>query len=506
MGGRIRMVGRGRDPGVIRPAAAGDSSHPIRIKLLGAVDAIGPDGARLDALLAQPRRLALLAFLMLESAHGACPRDRVLGVFWPEADPARASANLRQALAFLRRVLGSGAIVGVGQHALRVDPQRVRCDIDGGGGRNEGQTAGTLLEGLHLPALGEAWDAWLAQQHRHLAGGPVAEPAAGDPLPADAQARAAYLRGRFHWNRRPRESLKALAALEEAVQRAPGFAPAHAALADVYNTLGSWESGALAPDEAFPKAEAAARRALALDPCCAAAHTSLAYAKAHHAWQWDEAERRFRRAIELDPAYAHAHHWHAHLLMARGQVDAARAAGQRALALQPVDVIINVHMAWHHWLAREPEAAIEQADRTAHLDETDHWPPFFRGLACVMCGQPARAVDDLRQACQLSRGNAVMRAGLGYVYAAGGDRRAARAVLREFTEAAEQQRRYAYEAAVICVALGEPTRALALLEAARAARSGWMAYLAMDPRLDPLRGTPAFGALQASLGLADVGG
>jgi Flp pilus assembly protein TadD len=176
-------------------------------------------------------------------------------------------------------------------------------------------------------------------------------------------------------------------------------------------------------------------------------------------------------------------------------------AGQRALALQPVDVIINVHMAWHHWLAREPEAAMEQAERTAHLDETDHWPPFFRGMACAMCGRGEAAVDALREACQLARGNAVMRAGLGYVYAAAGDRRAAKTVLREFTDAAALQQRYAYEAAVIHAALGEVDRALDLLAQAHAERSGWMTYVAVDPRLDPLRGEVRFAGLLASLGL-----
>lgn len=244
---------------------------------------------------------------------------------------------------------------------------------------------------MHLNDVGEEWALWLAEQRRRL--DPVAVPApagaavAVDPLPADPAARRHYLHGRFHWSRRPRESFKALAALEQAAALAPQFAPVHAALADVYNTLGSWEAGALAPAEAFPKAQAAAQRALALDPCCAAAHTSLAYAHAHYHWRWDEAERQFEHALALDPAYAHAHHWRAHLLVAQRRFADAARSGQQALDLQPLDIVLNVHMAWHHWLAREPEAAIEQSDRTAHLDETVHWAPFFRGMACAHCGR-----------------------------------------------------------------------------------------------------------------------
>jgi tetratricopeptide (TPR) repeat protein len=295
--------------------------------------------------------------------------------------------------------------------------------------------------------------------------------------------------------------MKALACLEDAVRLAPDFAPAHAALADVYNTLGSWESGALPSMEAFPKAEAAAQRALRLNPCCAAAHASLGYATAHHHWDWQRAAEQFGRALELDPGYAHAHHWRAHLLVARRRWDEALDAGERALELQPDDVIINVHMAWHHWIARDAQAAIQQADRTEALDDTDHWPAFFRGMASVLCGEATQAVESLRHACVLSRGNAVMRAGLGYVYAATGDRRAARAVLREFSDAAATQRRFAYEAAVIEAALGDADAAFGALDAAWRARSGWMTYLAVDPRLDPLRSDERFAAMTRRLGL-----
>jgi tetratricopeptide (TPR) repeat protein len=478
---------------------------PVRLRVLGGLDVRDAEGRPIDALLAQPRRLCLLALLAIESMHGACTRERLMATFWPDHPGAQAAANLRQAVAFLRRTIGDDVLVAHGRHALGVDLQRLHCDavarLNGEG--SAADEPGELLAGVHPGGVGEAWEQWLQAQRLRLQP-PAAAPANSEPLPAQPEARAAYLHGRFHWTRRPRESMKALASLERAVALEPGFAPAHAALADVYNTLGSWESGALAPAEAFPKARQAALRALALDPCCAAAHTSLAYATAHFEWQWQAAHERFARALALDPAYAHAHHWHAHLLVATGRFDDAEAAGQRALELQPLDVIINVHMAWHHWLARSAAAAIEQAERTAHLDETDHWPPFFRGMACVLCGRAGDAVDALREACVLSRGNAVMRAGLGYTYAADGERRLARQVLREFATAAGTQQRYAYEAAVIEAALGDADAAFVHLDHALAARSGWMAYLAVDPRLDPLRGDARYTRLVHRLGLQRV--
>jgi DNA-binding SARP family transcriptional activator len=479
---------------------------PVRLRVLGGLDVRDADGRPIEALLAQPRRLCLLALLAIESIHGACPRERLMATFWPDHAAAQAAANLRQAVAFLRRTLGDDVLVAHGRHALGIDLQRLHCDAVARLRGDEGAAddAGELLAGVHPGGVGEAWDEWLQMQRQRLQPQPPAAPTGSETLPARPEARAAYLHGRFHWTRRPRESMKALASLERAVALEPGFAPAHAALADVYNTLGSWESGALAPADAFPKAREAALRALALDPCCAAAHTSLAYATAHFEWQWQAAHERFGRALALDPGYAHAHHWHAHLLVATGRFREAEAAGRRALELQPLDVIINVHMAWHHWLARSAEAAIEQAARTAHLDETDHWPPFFRGMACVLCGRATDAVDALRESCVLSRGNAVMRAGLGFAYAAAGERRLARQLLREFEAAAGTQQRYAYEAAVIEATLGDHDAAFVHLDDAIAARSGWLAYLAVDPRLDPLRGDARYERLARRLGLERV--
>jgi Flp pilus assembly protein TadD len=154
--------------------------------------------------------------------------------------------------------------------------------------------------------------------------------------------------------------------------------------------------------------------------------------------------------------------------------------------------------------ARAADAAIEQAERTSYLDESDHWPPFFRGMACAMCGRAHDAVDALREACTLSKGNAVMRAGLGYAYAVAADRKAARQLLREFDEAAAEQHRYAYEAAVIYAGLGEVEHALERLGDALGARSGWMPYLAVDPRLDPLRGHARYREIEQALGLASA--
>ena len=109
------MVLAMRDPGV------------IRLVLLGGVDAVDAAGTRIEPLLAQPRRLALLAMLAIESMHGGCPRERLMATFWPEHPPAAAAANLRQAVAFLRGLLGDEVIAGCNATPSRRCGARAAC-------------------------------------------------------------------------------------------------------------------------------------------------------------------------------------------------------------------------------------------------------------------------------------------------------------------------------------------------------------------------------------------
>lgn len=319
------------------------------------------------------------------------------------------------------------------------------------------------------------------------------------PPTTDMEAYRLYLRGRYHWNRRPRESLKGLEYFQQAIARDPLFALAHAGIADVYNTLGSWEAAHLPSWEAFPRAHAAASRALEIDPSLAEARTSLAYAQTHYLWHFADAERQFSEAVALRPTYAHAHHWQAHLLMAEGRVGDALLASRRALELDPQDTIINVHLAWHHWIAREWDGAIEASERTRALDATDHWAPFFQGLALAQRGEPVAAVDQLRRSLALSGDSPVMLGALGWGLARAGSRGEAREVRRRLRGVTESRQVGAYEIAVIHAALGERDQAFDWLDRAYEERSAWLPYIRIEPRLDPLRKDERFTALVAAV-------
>jgi Tfp pilus assembly protein PilF len=153
---------------------------------------------------------------------------------------------------------------------------------------------------------------------------------------SNTEAYSLYLEGRYLWNKRPGDVVwQALDRFERAIAIDPAFAPAHAALANVYGTLGAWEFGVLPPAEALAKAKTAANRALALDPLLAAGHTAVGYTALHFDWNAEAACREFDEAIALNPAWADAHHWHSHALCAAGRFPESMAACSHTLELDP---------------------------------------------------------------------------------------------------------------------------------------------------------------------------
>ncbi len=124
------------------------------------------------------------------------------------------------------------------------------------------------------------------------------------------EAYESYIKGRYHWNKRtPDEILLSVTYFQQAIQKDPGYAAAHAGLADAYLLLGSVPNDVLPPRQAMPKSKDAAERALLLDESVAEAHVSLAYVDFAYDWNWLDAEKEFQRALELNPNYATGHEW-----------------------------------------------------------------------------------------------------------------------------------------------------------------------------------------------------
>ena len=316
---------------------------------------------------------------------------------------------------------------------------------------------------------------------------------------SESEAYSLYLEGRYLWNKRPGDVVwQAIDRFERAISIDPGFAPAHAALASVYGTLGAWEYGILPPAEALAKAKAAARRALELDPQLAAGHTAVGYTALHFDWNADRACREFDQAIALNPAWVDAHHWHSHALCAAGRFQESLDACQRIVELDPVNPLMHAHVAWHHYMARDYANALTQSEKVVRMEPAFHWGYFFAGWALEQLGRGNEAVTTLKEAARVSSNNPVMLAGLGHALAANQDRRAALRVIQDLQRLRGDKGLFAYEIGVIHAALVNPDDAFHWLSQAVRERSGWIAYLPRDPRLDTLHGDPRFAALRSA--------
>src|ERR1039457_4758125 len=182
---------------------------------------------------------------------------------------------------------------------------------------------------------------WIFRSHRRSAGaGMTSQSANSSPtIPAaphvpNPEARDLYLKGRYYWNKRTPEDLnKAVDFFTQAIVHDPGYADAFVGLADSYNLLR--EYSVMPPSEAFPRALAAAKKAVELDDKSSDAHASVAFVSFFGMWDVKTAEVEFRRALELNPNNAVAHHWYATYLVSLHRLPESLAEIERARALDP---------------------------------------------------------------------------------------------------------------------------------------------------------------------------
>ena len=220
------------------------------------------------------------------------------------------------------------------------------------------------------------------------------------PQQVSPAAYEAYLKGRYYWNKRTGESMqKAEQYFQQAIDNDPTYAAAYSGLADCNSGL-TWH-GFKSPAEALPKAYAAARKALEINPESAEAHASLGLAMSHR-WDWTGAEAEFRRALQLDPQYANAHHWYGDYLSIRSRHDEALAEAKRALELDPLNLMISTWVGLRYYLAHDYSRAIEQNRNSVELDPNFAAAHLLLGEDYREAGLRSEAVDELKKAADLS--------------------------------------------------------------------------------------------------------
>ena len=313
------------------------------------------------------------------------------------------------------------------------------------------------------------------------------------------QAYESYLKGRYFWNKRTRESLKvALAYFNQAIDEDPKYAQAYSGLADTYALLGDWQYAVMTAKEALPKAKAAAIKALELDNRLGEAHNSLAFCLDGFDWDFDSAGKEFRRAIELNPGYATAHHWYAWHLSLLGRYDEAIAEMRKALSLDPLSLVINADLAELLVLAHSYDESIQQSRKTIELDPNFGLAHNHLAQAYLQERRNDDAVAELKKAVQLSGGSPTCMANLARAYAAIGKRAEAQELLDELKKRASPGYSHGTEIAVIYAALGDKDQAMTWLEKGYEER--FNPGVLLRPGFDPLRSDPRFEDLVRRVG------
>jgi len=311
---------------------------------------------------------------------------------------------------------------------------------------------------------------------------------------ADLEAHQLYLKGRYIWNRRTGENLKkALGYFQQAAEKDPGYALAYTGIADSCALIPVYGAGA--PYDYYPRAKAAAERALQLDDTLGEAHTSLANVHFRYL-ELARSVKEFERGIELNPNYPTAHQWYGRLaLLMSGQFDRAIAELKRAVELDPVSPIIHADLGTVYMVARRYDGAIEQFRNALELDPQFYWAHRNLGSALELKGNPGEALVEYQRASELNDDPRVL-AFVAHAKASTGKQNEAREILAKLTEMAKTRYISGCSFAVIHLALGEKGQALEWLEKDARERMGFdINFIKVDPYLDPLRGDPRFEAL-----------
>ena len=314
----------------------------------------------------------------------------------------------------------------------------------------------------------------------------------------DLTAYGLYLRGRYAWNKRSQEGvIEAIQYFEQAIVADPRYALAYTGLSDAYALQLDYRS--VPVQEGFARAKHYARKALELDDSLAEAHASLAWVLFVYDWDWEQARVEFCRSIELDPRYATAHQWYAFLLASRGRADEALVEGHTAQELDPSSVSVRRTLGWLYFYARRYEQARYHLSRAVAMNPGAEETFRVLGLALAIHGELDEAERVLRDAVVMHGAGSYTTATLGYALARAGKRDEAEALLAKL----ESRRALGYVSpvalATLQIGLGDVESALDWAEKAHEERRGWLAYLDVNPLLDPLRDHPRFKALSARM-------
>lgn len=325
-----------------------------------------------------------------------------------------------------------------------------------------------------------------------------------NPFTEHGAAYEEYLKGRFYFSKRTGDGLtKALRHFERAVDIDPEYALAYAGIAEAYQLLPLVDE--IEPHTAFPKAKAAALRALEIDTSVPEAHVSLGIILMDYDWNWAGAELSFRKAIALNQNYAAAHQVYGTLLLRLGRIGDAILELKKARSIDPVSPAINTWIGEAFAQLGEDEAAIRIHAETIRFAPDYLFAYYFLVRSYVNTGRPAEAADAAEHAIRLSDDMSLTRSASIFLRAHVGDTEAARRELEDLVRKRQEKYVSAVNVASGFAVLGETEEVFRWLETAYEERDSNLTWLNVDREFDHLREDPRFIAVLKRVGLPESG-
>jgi len=317
----------------------------------------------------------------------------------------------------------------------------------------------------------------------------------------DMEAYDLYLKGIYYKNKvHPDDLMKGIEYLQKATEKDPNFALAHVEIGNIYANFAILCK--LSPNEVYPKAKAALKKAMEIDDSLGEAHTLAADISTWYDWDWRAAEKGYKRAISLNPSLESAHSMYALYLYIQGRFDEAITEIKLAQQLNPLNAdpygwagIINLSAGRH-------DEAMEQVQKAMEINPNSPVVLFLAGYVWAIKGMYQEAIDALKKSYELSgRTFQWAHCGLGAIYAMAGQKDKAEEVLQELL----RDRKSGY---VPCLSLannyhglGNEEKALEWLENAYEENDVLMLFVNVFPGFDFFRSHPRAKSLLKKMNL-----
>ena len=311
-----------------------------------------------------------------------------------------------------------------------------------------------------------------------------------------------YLKGRYAWNKRTVADLEtAISYFNQAIAKDPSYALAYSGLADAYALLPVYGG---TPNEGYPKAKAAARKALELDATLAHPHAVLGEIEIEYDWDFAGGEAEYKKAFELDPNDATAHQFYSYDIgTIGGREQAALAEANLAHQLDPLSPVISTTIGLAHIAARRYDEAIAVCKKVAKEDST-----FAVAHSCLYNAYWGKrsyplVIEEWKTYAQLAddQNESEFASALDQGFRFAGWKGA----LSKGIEIRQAQRKSSYASAYVIAQLyadlGDKDQAFRWLNTACQERDPWLLNLKTDFVLDPIRSDPRFAELVRKVGL-----